>query len=716
MRIRVTALLLCLAAGIVRQAPAQRADLTRALEGAPRLSRFPVTDRQTKAIFESGNLKISPELRLLVEQSASKGLSTTAKGLGIPLEGRMVSVELVAENNTDALRSRVRAAGGRVVAEYNNVVFADVPPSAIESLGARQDVSQIRPQSTYQTRGQSERAAPGGTLAEGVIASKVADLHRRGITGKGVKIGLLDFGFAKYDEVMQAGRVPRPAAQNAFGQQSFDGMGIHGTACAEIIHAMAPDAEIYLALSAPHTGGMIQAAQWLETQGVQIISASVGGHLDPHNGTGLLDQFVDEMSQKTGILWVVAAGNEGSSHWMGTTADRDGDGLIDITGSPNPQFLGIQAGGKQIDVQIVWDSWGANPLEPSTTEDVDACLFKPANGKIESVGCSTLPQQGAGSAPRERIVADVEPGGVYLLALKATHITRAAKIHVVVEGAMRIEPMVKGGSIGSPASSHTALAVGAVDVRNDNLEAYSSNGPTDDERLKPEVSAPDATSTPLYSNGRFHGTSAATPHTAGFAALVKQMNPRIGRERLEQAIEQAVRPKGDPVPNYAFGYGHIDGSKVGSGDGPGGAVNVSDSGMVQLPAAFGGPTPVAVLEKLRQVGSSGPFEVKVVTGKPTYQVGDGIRIGMRTAEDCFYVLLHRDANGHYTPVSPRGAEENRLRAGEKYVLPTDGTVIRVRPPAGREQFILICSKRETPLSGGRAAEIAVSTVTYEVIQ
>jgi hypothetical protein len=125
-----------------------------------------------------------------------------------------------------------------------------------------------------------------------------------------------------------------------------------------------------------------------------------------------------------------------------------------------------------------------------------------------------------------------------------------------------------------------------------------------------------------------------------------------------------------------------------------------------------------VLDRLlQQFGSSGgPFEVKVVTGQPSYHFGDGIRIGMRVAEDCYYVLLHRDAKGHYTPVSPRGSDDNMLRAGEKYVLPREG-VIRVSPPAGREQFILICSKRETPLSGSpNRGDIALSTVTYEVME
>jgi subtilisin family serine protease len=145
---------------------------------------------------------------------------------------------------------------------------------------------------------------------------------------------------------------------------------------------------------------------------------------------------------------------------------------------------------------------------------------------------------------------------------------------MVIKGAIPpIYPNVKRGSVGTPASSRAALAVGAVHVDDDQLAPYSSHGPTDDGRLKPEVSAPSKTTSRSYGEGSgvgpFAGTSAACPHVSGFAALLKQQSPGSSVEELRSAVMHHVRPRGASPPNNQFGHGHIDGSRVpGAGSEP----------------------------------------------------------------------------------------------------------------------------------------------------
>src|SRR5213078_806154 len=61
------------------------------------------------------------------------------------------------------------------------------------------------------------------------------------------------------------------------------------------------------------------------------------------------------------------------------------------------------------------------------------------------------------------------------------------------------------------------LSVGAFNVNSLAIPNYSTEGPTDDGRLKPDLAAPTAVA---VMGGYFTGTSAAAPHVGGEAALI----------------------------------------------------------------------------------------------------------------------------------------------------------------------------------------------------
>ena len=84
-------------------------------------------------------------------------------------------------------------------------------------------------------------------VVKGVAAQTVgADKwHAAGITGKGVKIGILDLGFGKIKDYLGSGL---PADITTL--QSIDKLDrqeeAHGTACAMVVHAMAPAADLFI--------------------------------------------------------------------------------------------------------------------------------------------------------------------------------------------------------------------------------------------------------------------------------------------------------------------------------------------------------------------------------------------------------------------------------------------------------------------------------------
>ena len=125
------------------------------------------------------------------------------------------------------------------------------------------------------------------------------------------------------------------------------------------------------------------------------------------------------------------------------------------------------------------------------------------------------------------------------------------------------------GSIGAPGSASSALTVGAVD-RDEKLAAFSGRGPRPgDSAVKPEITAPGvgivaarATGTAMGEpvNEAYtaaSGTSMATPHVAGSAALLAQQHPDWDAVRLKDALVSTARPNQD-FTVFEQGGGRID--------------------------------------------------------------------------------------------------------------------------------------------------------------
>ncbi|MEU8211701.1 S8 family serine peptidase [Micromonospora sp. NPDC049044] len=120
-------------------------------------------------------------------------------------------------------------------------------------------------------------------------------------------------------------------------------------------------------------------------------------------------------------------------------------------------------------------------------------------------------------------------------------------------------------SIGSPGAADSALTVGAVDST-DQLADFSSQGPrAGDGGLKPEITAPGvdilaARSHQVRGSGDYtvmSGTSMATPHVAGTAALVAAAHPDWTGQRIKEALVSTVKATPGYTP-YQAGAGRVD--------------------------------------------------------------------------------------------------------------------------------------------------------------
>ncbi len=136
---------------------------------------------------------------------------------------------------------------------------------------------------------------------------------------------------------------------------------------------------------------------------------------------------------------------------------------------------------------------------------------------------------------------------------------RAARLGVVVVNAMGNEGN-RPGTIIAPADADSIISVGAVTMQG-RVAGFSSNGPTNDNRIKPDVSAPGvgvfcATRSDTASYTRANGTSLSTPLTAGVAALVRSARPELSVLQVRDALRETASQADSP--DNKMGWGIVD--------------------------------------------------------------------------------------------------------------------------------------------------------------
>ncbi|MFF3562401.1 S8 family serine peptidase [Streptomyces sp. NPDC002574] len=129
----------------------------------------------------------------------------------------------------------------------------------------------------------------------------------------------------------------------------------------------------------------------------------------------------------------------------------------------------------------------------------------------------------------------------------------------------------RSGTISAPGAANEALTVGAVDS-SDALADFSSRGPrAGDAAIKPEITAPGvavSAARSQYSPGQgsyttMSGTSMATPHVAGAAALVAAAHPGWTGRQIKDALVSTAKAT-PSYTAYQAGNGRVDAAAAAS--------------------------------------------------------------------------------------------------------------------------------------------------------
>jgi subtilisin family serine protease len=466
-------------------------------------------------------------------------LGHTSKGL--------VSVEILARRPA-AARNLVSRTGGRVQDAYRGVIEARVPATSLAVLARSSAVSVVR---------RPARPVPDAVPGQGVTATGAAAWHRAGVHGEGVKVAIVDLGFLEYRRSQTHGDLPSKLVKVDYcGTGGFESTS-HGTAVAEIVSEIAPAADLYL-ICVRDAAGLGRAVDYARAHGISIISHSVSW-FNTSRGDGLgaanTPEGIVAAAHAAGILWVNAAGNRAQQHWSGSFVDANANGWNDFAPGDEGNTIVIP-GNSYACAALKWDDW------PGSAEDYDLYFTLP-NGSVAS--SSANPQ--TGTEPPSELACQVNSSSSpqpYGIAIRAHRVTaRPVRFDLLTYPAPNLEYQVAGGSVTEPGTAPTALTVGAVCWRDNSLEPYSSEGPTIDGRIKPDLVGPDSVSSSVFGAftacGRsgFSGTSAATPHVAAAAALVKQANPSFGPDDIASYLEDRATDLGPAGRDTMFGSGAL---------------------------------------------------------------------------------------------------------------------------------------------------------------
>jgi subtilisin family serine protease len=500
----------------------------------------PTSDLPPLELQHKGNPKLESVLDQLVDAGQTKGpaaLATFAEQRAIDLVDNRVRVVIEAmPGEVDAAREATIAWGADVEASYENLIRVTIPVSALTNLANDPSIRFVR---------QPRKPAPQ-VVSEGVSLINADDWQSAGFNGSGVKVGMLDVGFAGYTGLLGT-ELPSSVTVQSFSIFGIESYIEHGTACAEIIHDVAPGAQLYLT-NIDDEIDFANAVDWLIAQDVDVISCSLGWPYEPGDGTGFFCNKVAD-ARTSGILWVNSAGNYAQGHWMGGWADTNSNDILDFVPGVDEYNATYAYSGDAIWMTLKWDdTWG------HSGNDYDLFLLDSTLSYI--VGNSTSWQNGDDD-PIEDISIIAPYTGLYYVAVTRYSADGTSNFHLFIQN-WPLYYNVASQSLSTPADSPAAMTVGAVPWDSPGtLESFSSQGPTEDGRIKPDLVGPDGVSTASWP-GDFSGTSASAPHAAGAAALVKQAHPSYTPAQIQAFLEGDAVALGTPGKDNLYGAGRLN--------------------------------------------------------------------------------------------------------------------------------------------------------------
>jgi hypothetical protein len=480
-----------------------------------------------------------------------------------------------------AVRS-ARAAGGLVSPPASPAQGFAAPPSIVSALLAPALLAPERTADAATTASMStttttRRTDDNSDLAVNGPTARSAT----GMTGAGIRIGILSDSFnmrGGMAAAIAAGDLPSNVQILAEGPS---GSHDEGQAMAELIHRIAPDAQLYFHTATASESDFAAGIAALVKVGCTVIVDDVVYLDEPFfQDTGAVDAAV-QAAIAAGVTYITAAGNEGTNDvesafapmrltlpglpagalvqnfgtaaaprpWLDVSVPSGGVAMLDLQwpqpygGSADSLGLALYDASGNVVASATLDQTGGNPDQilswRNTTTATSFRLVLYANGgaappsefKIVAFGNATLTDAGvgvgSGSVIGHAMLPDVNTVGAIAYAASPAF----------------------GGS--DTVESYSSAGGGAFLVGTDGTLLSSPLTAGSVDFLAPDGSLTDALAP-------FYGTSAAAANAAGVAALVQEADPWLTPMQLTSVLEQSALPVGGAAATVGAGLIQAD--------------------------------------------------------------------------------------------------------------------------------------------------------------
>jgi hypothetical protein len=420
--------------------------------------------------------------------------------------------------------------------------------------------------------GPAEVPVPDQVISQGVERIGADALQSHGLTGAGIRIAIVDLGFGPSWRSLLGKELP-PLTQidatmsfdHTSGKPDIEGLSNadeptgHGANVAQVVWDIAPGAR-YTFVNYHTQLELSQAVDWLVNgpdgkPRVDIVVHSNSFLDGPFDGTGVAAQAVNR-AHDAGIFWANSAGNYARRHWEGVAGDADKDGWADIGPSGRGYLSFPLTANVGMGATLFWNrctKGGAAVSASSASYQLDITDTAPSSPVVYV--------QGQKDASQPASVAGWLPTASGTYGLRVQQLTTGVVCNLEIFGGgveLGDEATVES-SVPTPGDARGSFTVGARDWQGDAAADYSSEGPTEDGRLKPDVVAP--ASTAVWPGIAMVGTSASAPHAAGAAALLMQRDRAAGQpsdpDTIARELVSSALDIAPPGPDEVTGAGRI---------------------------------------------------------------------------------------------------------------------------------------------------------------